>query len=210
MKLITIGDSITRGTYTGVDDPCPLSVANPNFSELLRQKLGFTELKCYGINGVCISRTSYQNPEYSISRNFDNTEDGDFLIIAGGTNDFGTNVELGTKDDREDVSFYGALYVLYSKVISRMPKEKVVVIIPIKREHEDKPNSVGYLLEDYRRAIIERATEFGFNLVDGKKMAIDPSDKESKKKYISDGLHPTQEGHYIYADYVYDCIKDLI
>jgi len=209
MKLITIGDSITRGTYTGENDPCPMSLAKPNFSELLKEKLGFSYLKCCGINGVCISATSYQNPEYAISKNFDNLEDGDFLIIAGGTNDYGTDVLLGTPSDKEDVSFYGALYVLYSKVIKRFPKEKVAVIIPINREYDGK-NNAGFTLEQYRRAIIERATEFGFNLVDGRKMAINPKDPENKKKYISDGLHPTKEGHYIYADYVYDCIKDLI
>ena len=175
MKLVTIGDSITRGSYTGINDPCPMSVANPNFSELLRQKLGFDDLKCCGINGVSISATSHQNPDYAISKNYDNVEDGDFLIIAGGTNDYGTDVILGTSKDTDDVSFYGALYVLYSKVIKRMPKEKVVVIIPINREYDDK-NHAGFTLEQYRQAIIERANEFGFFLVDGRKMAIDPKD----------------------------------
>lgn len=209
MKLITIGDSITKGTYTGIGDTCPASIANPNFSEILRQKLGFSELKCYGINGVSVSVTSSVNPEYAISKNYDNTDDGDFLIIAGGTNDFGTDVVLGSPADREDVSFYGALYVLYSKVLKRMPKEKVVVIIPINREYEGD-NKAGFSLDQYRNAIIERANDFGFYLVDGRKIPINPKNPDDKKRYICDGLHPTQEGHYVYADYVYERIKDLV
>ena len=209
MKLVTIGDSITRGSYTGPTDPCPMSVANPNFSAILKEKLGFSELKCCGINGVSISSTSHQNPEYAISKNYDNLEDGDFLIVAGGTNDYGTDVKLGTIDDKEDVSFYGALHVLYTKISKRMPKEKVAVIIPINREYEDK-NHVGFTLEEYRTAIEIKAKEFGFFTIDGRKMGFKPNDVDFRAKYISDGLHPTQEGHFLYADYVYDCIKDKV
>jgi lysophospholipase L1-like esterase len=209
MKLLTIGDSITRGSYTGPNDPCPLSVANPNFSLMLKEMLGFSELKCCGINGVSISATSYQNPEFAICKNYDNLEDGDFLIVAGGTNDYGTDVVLGKIEDKEDISFYGAVELLFSKISKKMPKEKVVVIIPINREYEDK-NKAGFTLKAYRLALEIKAKEYGFFIVDGRKMGFNPNDPENKKKYISDGLHPTQEGHKLYADYVYSCIKDLI
>lgn len=209
MKLLTIGDSITRGSYTGPDDPCPMSVADPNFSLMLKEMLGFSELKCCGINGVSISSTSFQNPQYAICKNYDNLEDGDFLIVAGGTNDYGTDVVLGSIEDKEDISFYGAVDLLFSKISKKMPKEKVVVIIPINREYEGK-NKAGFTLEEYRTALEIKAKEYGFFIVDGRKMGFKPNDPEFRTKYISDGLHPTQEGHKLYADYVYSCIKDLV
>ena len=39
-------------------------------------------------------------------------------IIAGGTNDYGNEktVELGNINDKQDVSFFGGLFVLFTKV----------------------------------------------------------------------------------------------
>ncbi len=55
MTCSIIGDSITKGTYTGEEDTRPASIANPCFAELIGKRLGFT-IKNYGINGVSISR----------------------------------------------------------------------------------------------------------------------------------------------------------
>lgn len=34
-KLIVIGDSIARGTYTGKNDLYPASISHPNFTEII-------------------------------------------------------------------------------------------------------------------------------------------------------------------------------
>lgn len=205
-RLVTIGDSITRGTYTDFGDDCPAHIASPCFAELVKEELGFDELLNYGYNGVSISSTTYQNPQGAMSLGIDEMEIGDFAIVAGGTNDFGTDVELGTPADKEDISFYGALHVFYEKLRARYA-DKLLIITPIRRVQEK--NAKGYSLEDYRKAIEYRAKEYGFSVLDGYLVPIDPKKEEHRKAYILDGLHPNTAGHALYAEKIIQKIRDL-
>ena len=193
-RLIAIGDSITKGTYReGVAKPC--------FAELLKEKFGFDELFNYGHNGTSVSTLSPTFPEHAMSVYVDEMAQGDCVIVAGGTNDYGASVELGTPKDIEDVSFYGALTVLYRKLAEKYKSAKIFIVTPIRRK-PNGPNKKGYTLEDYRQAIAYRAKEYGFYLIHGDKMPIDPYLQSDTENYISDGLHPNTAGHAIYAEFL--------
>ncbi len=202
-----IGDSITKGTYTAEGDSCPASIASPCFAELIGERLGLA-IKNYGINGVSISRVSPTNREYAISENIQNVEVADILIVAAGTNDYGNHVPLGEETDEEDISFYGGLHLLAKRVKERF--SKVIFILPIKRQGENAPNKDGHTLEEYRTAIEKIALKNGFFVVNGKNVAIEPDEEESRKKYILDGLHPNNAGHKLYADYIISCIEEIL
>ena len=209
MRLVTIGDSITKGTFTDIGQSSPNSVASPNFSDILKEKFGFAELFNYGINGTSISRTTYQFPELAMSIRVKDTVDADVIIVAAGVNDYATDVELGKKDDREDVSFYGALNVLYSFLKENRKNSKIFIVTPIKRQN-DGPNKKGYTFDEYREAIVYRAKEFGFPVIDGYGLLIDPKTEEGRRKHILDGLHPNQEAHLLYGEYLYEQIKKML
>lgn len=200
-KMIAIGDSITHGTYHEGD----WHVADPNFATLVKEALGYEELFNYGANGVSVSSTSDTNGEYAMSLRIGEMEDGELALVAGGTNDYGTSVELGSPKDRTDVSFYGALWIFYSELKKKY--EKVYIVTPIRRR-EDGENKVGKTLADYREAIEVRAKEFGFPVIDGYGVPIDPKNEKDAKKYITDGLHPNQAGHELYAKYLIERIQD--
>ncbi len=207
MRLVTIGDSITKGTFTDFGQPSPNSVASPNFSDILKEKLGFNELFNYGINGTSVSRTTYQSPELAISIRVKDTVDADVIVVAAGTNDYGTHVELGTIADLEDVSFYGGLHVLYTFLKENRKNSKIFIVTPIRRQ-ADGPNEKGYTLEQYINAIEIKAKEFGFPVIDGFGVAIDPKTEEGRNKHILDGLHPNTEAHKLYGEYLYEQIKN--
>ena len=209
MRLVTIGDSITKGTFTDIGQPSPNSVASPNFSDILKEKLGFNELFNYGINGTSISRTTYQSPELAMSIRVKDTVDADVIVVAAGTNDYGTHVQLGTIEDKEDVSFYGALHVFYTFLKENRKDSKIFIVTPIKRQGDGK-NEAGFTLDQYRKAIEEKAEEFGFPVIDGFGVAIDPKTEEGRKKHILDGLHPNVEAHKLYGEYLYEQIKNKI
>jgi len=209
MKIVVTGDSITVGTYTKEGQKSPNSVAKPNFSEIIKEKLGAEQLINYAINGVSISSTSYQSPEYAIATTIKNTEPADVIIIAAGTNDYGTGVQIGAPDDRVDNSFYGGLYALYSFLKENRSGAKIVVVLPIRRL-EDGLNTAGFALEDYRAAIRQKAEQFGFYVFDGYDIPIFPKEEECRKKFILDGLHINEAGHALYAQYLYDFIKRII
>ncbi len=204
-----IGDSITRGTYTGEGDGCPAAIASPCFAEIIGERLGF-EIKNYGINGVSISRVSPVNREYAISDNVQTVETAELLIVAAGTNDYGNDVPIGRDRDTDegDVSFYGGLRVLAARIRERF--SKVIFILPIKRQGEGTPNAEGHVLEEYRVAMERVAKENEFFVVNGKYVPIDPEKEEDRTRYIQDGLHPNEAGHKLYAEYVLSKIKEYV
>ncbi len=202
-----IGDSITKGTYTGEGDRCPASIANPCFADIVGARLGM-QIKNYGINGVSVSRVSPVNREYAISENIQNVSEADILIVAAGTNDYGNHVPLGQETDEEDISFYGGLRVLAKRIKERF--SKVVFILPIRRQGENNPNQAGHTLEEYRVATEKIARENGFFVINGKNVDIYPDDEGSRKAYILDGLHPNDVGHKLYADYIIARMEEIL
>ena len=207
MKLITIGDSITRGTFF---ENSEWSVAVPNFSDALALLLGADELKNYGQNGISYSSTTDVYPESAISKKIRTIETGDILIIAGGTNDFGAGVELGSEQDERDISFYGGVDVTFRFAREYFPNTKIFVVLPIPRANDGEKNKCGYTLDDYREALRSRADKYGFSVIDGKKLKIDAKNPEQRMQFIPDGLHPNNAGHKLYADFLYEEIKKLL
>lgn len=202
MKLITIGDSITRGTH--IDDNGEWAVAQPNYSKVLQTLLGATELSCLGVNGVSISATSHTNPHAALSKLCEKAVDGDIVVVAGGTNDFGTSVEVGSENDREDISTYGALHILFTRLKTLNPKAELYAVLPIPRRNENVKNERGYILDDYRAAIKTVAQRFNVAVIDGKRLPINPEDETNRQAYIRDGLHPNTKGHAIYGKFIYN------
>lgn len=211
MKLIILGDSITRGTFTDIGQESPGSIAKPNYSERLKELLGADELLCMGMNGVSVSRTATIFPENALSILCEQCKEADIFVIAGGTNDWGNPVELGTEKDREDISFYGGLSVLFERVKALNPKAKIFAVLPIRRKGEwEKPNKIGRFLSEYRVAILRRAIEYGITVIDGQLVPINPDDEQDREKYMLDGLHPNNEGHRLYAEVLYKEIKKYV
>lgn len=206
MKLAVLGDSITRGTYW---EDGAYHIAAESYPKLLKKRLRVDELLCVAIDGVSISSTSPDKPENALCNICREICDADIVLIAGGTNDYGNSggVELGEINDKEDFSFYGALEILYQTVQNNNPKGQIYVVLPIPRLEENVPNIKGYVLEDYRTAIEKKAREYGFFVIDTRRMPIDPHNEMGRKLHICDGLHPNQEGHKIYAKYIYNAIK---
>ena len=206
-SLVAIGGSIVKGTYTGENDKSPMSIAHPNFAEIVCKELGFDELLNYGQNGVCLSPFKGPFPKDATLRKFDFAEAGDALIIMGGSNDYAASIPIGKPTDRTESTFMGSIRLLFEKVAKIYPKEKVCVVNSIRR-HVDGENEVGATLADYRAAFCRLISEFGFIEVSGPDIPMDPHDPEHREKYLRDGLHPNVEGHRILADVIISKVKD--
>lgn len=188
-RLVAIGDSITHGASK--DAPCML-VEN-NFIKIFGKRFGFDEVLNYGTNGITISTATDWRPTLAMSMYIDEMQAGDVGIIAGGTNDWGRNVEIGKADDISTDTFYGALNTLFEKAKKRY--KQIIVITPIRRKNCGR-NEKGYTLSDYRKAIKLKAEEFSFFVVDGDEIELEFSE------HIPDGTHPNSKGHRIYAEHL--------
>ena len=182
MKAVFYGDSITVGTYTAVGERAPVRIACPNYSQILGQHFGW-EIVNEAINGVSYSRTSSVNGEWAVSKRIAACPDCDVLFLAAGTNDYGTSVQLGNEDDRTDNSFFGALNIAFS--IAKDKAKQVYVITPIPRKDQTE-NKDGHTLDDYRNALRVVAKKFGYKVINGENLPINPNSEEDKLKYIYD------------------------
>ena len=193
-KINFIGDSITYGAYTPVGGGSHQR-AEKRYCEVACEILGAT-CRNYGSSGTSISSTTYQTPTAAFSRRYTTMDnDADMVVVVGGTNDYGTNVALGSIADTEDISFYGALNVLCKGLVEKYPGKRIVFITPFHRANEGT-NSAGFTLAQYRQAIFDVARDvYGFAVLDGWTVGLSPKNPTIKAEYIVDGLHPNPPGH---------------
>lgn len=196
-RFVGIGDSIVHGTSFEER----FGIVENNFIKIVGEKLGFDEIINYGVNGTTVCPMTEWRPTLAMCLYVDEMLPGDLAIIAGGTNDYGRNIEIGSVEDSTDKTFYGSLILLFVKAKKRF--RNVFVITPIKRIGENEKNKKGYILSDYRNAIKTKANEFEIPVINGIEINFD------FKKHIPDGLHPNREGHKVYANFVINEIKKI-
>lgn len=185
-KLVAfMGDSITYGT--GITYP---------YHALVKDQLGLGRVNNYGVNGCSISASNGVSPSEAIATRYSQIKkEHDVVVIAGGTNDYSGSTPMGTLADTTDISFYGAMRVLCEGLINRFLGKKIIFVTPLHRATETV-NSVGKTLTDYRNAIIEVCLLYGIPTIDGFTLGFN-SLTNFKTTYMTDGLHPTQDGHII-------------
>lgn len=198
LKLVTIGDSVTKGTFTPAGGTVPDHIASPNFAALVGESLGAAEIVNYGRNGISFSSLSPVESAWALTRRIGDMEAGDVTILAAGTNDFGTCVPLGTPGDVGDISFCGAVAMVLDALRQKATGRPVYVVTPIRRAGEAE-NRLGLSLQNYRDALADIARAYGFPVIDGAAFPMDPDDPAARKRYMPDGTHPNEEGHRLYA-----------
>ena len=208
MKIEFVGDSITVGTYTSQGSDYPDAIVKKGYPHYVARFLKCDEMKNYAINGISYSSTSTVNSDYAIARLVENIKEADIVFLAGGTNDYGTDVKIGNVKDLEDVSFCGAVNIVFQMLKKNNPTAKFYVLAPIPRLNEDKPNKSGHVLNDYRRILKIKAEESGFFFIDGSRLAIYPERTEDKNAYILDGTHLNENGHEKLAEFIIKNIEN--
>lgn len=195
------GDSIPAGVCS------PNSQTTVSFMQRFCLSVGFSVINPNAISGACIADPNYQGSVLNKVLAYENNRD--FYFVAGGTNDFNTSKELGTYASTDTSTFYGALKAICDKFQTDFPNATVIFITPIPytEAYFDRypalkdGNALGYTLNDYRNAIYEVATSYGFNVVDGSNLGM-PTGKGGWSNAMcddSDGCHPTVAGHELYA-----------
>lgn len=224
-----LGDSITYGfiprNYTGY--PGQLF----SYLPLVCSKIGMTA-KNYGMSGSTIAYHSTRNP--MCERYTEMTDDADIITVMGGTNDIRNGIQLGTINDSTNETFYGALKILaqglYDKYYINQGIEKgknkhIIFFTPIKLLQSSSNiiggTGVNYNLEPWCNAIKEVAKMYSFPVIDLQNISqLNPalsqiikgnteSYTETYNPYMTDGTHPTQEGHEILANIIKNYIQNM-
>lgn len=204
-----LGDSITEG--------CGTTAPERGYVALLEHRLGLAEARNYGIAGTRIARQHAPSEVAQYDRDFcsrvpEMDPDADVVIVFGGTNDYGHgDAPLGTDDDRTPDTFRGACHVLYTSLLERFPKAKIVILTPLHRVGEDEPKDAARTtLKDYVNIIRETAKQYDFPVLDlFENSAVKAHIPEIAEKYTTDGLHPNDAGHEILAEELAAYLRQL-
>ena len=210
---IFVGDSITYGSGT-----------DKIYYQYLEENLGLEAVSAMGVAGSCISATSdYGQSNQPLINRYQKIPSADLILIFMGTNDYGHETPLGSINDTEDVSFYGALNVLVPALVANHPNSKIVFVTPLHRygfgtskilgtpfTYDSLPNGAGATLEDYVEALKTVCSNNGVSVIDlYTECTLDPSNEQVRSNYMPDGLHPNANGHEVIAEIMESHIRNF-
>lgn len=215
-KINFLGDSITEGCGASAPEKC--------FVSLMKEYNDLAEARNYGKGGTRIARQSeIKDPNEPRDKDFlmrmwDMDPDADVIVVFGGTNDYGNGqAPLGTIEDKEVFTFYGAVRTLCIELIKKYPTSAIVFITPLHRWNEDgglgtwKPEGVvQHPLKDYVYAIKEVCQRFSIPVCDMYGAGLMHGNNwKWCHEYMPDGLHPNDKGYEILARRLSAFLKNL-
>ena len=192
---IAFGDSITAGVAN--DGNGNISAGADSYINKFATRAGLT-LTNRAVSASTITYANNETYESVYTKVLAMTETPDFIIISGGTNDYNQGKELGSFGSTDKTNFYGALYQICEKL--KTNTATVIFITPI-NVTKDFNGHDRALLNNYRNAIYEVATSYGFNVVNGADLVPVTKQTGYDDTMINhvDGCHPTIKGHGLYA-----------
>ena len=210
-KAVFLGDSITHGS--GASDEAH------RYTNVFAELAG-CEIFVDGISGTRIApqKGVSPNPEQDldfIGRVDALPKEADFIVVFGGTNDFGHgDAPFGEMEDREATTFYGAMHVLCQKLIVKYPTATIVFMTPLHRLSENEVINERGLpckpLIEYVKAIREVCEYYSLPVLDLYKYSgLQPAVKAIQETYMPDGLHPSDLGAKKIASMLKQFIQNL-
>ena len=195
-KFCFLGDSITEGYGTTAPEKV--------FHQILAKKHNLKAVCNFGISGTRIAR---QTAESTFPDQFFELRvkvlpsDTDFVVVFGGTNDFGHgDAHFGELDDDSTHTFCGAVNSLITCLENNLPNTKMVFVTPLHRVSENTPSDPdGKILADYVDAIRKICAKRGVKVID--LFELNPLDCKDPA-FVPDGLHPNDAGHAIMAEVI--------
>lgn len=197
--LNCLGDSTTWG-----DNGIESGGNNISWTTHLQDILPFKTVRNYGVRASRVAITPDRTDSF-IERYDDMEKDADIVTVFGGINDFQHNVPLGTIEDQDPHSFYGALNTLIKGVVSMYPTQPIIFMTPTKNnfKHPTKrypttlqANKLGLFQRDYVQAMVRSCDLYSVPVIDlYTESGISPFLPEYVPKYMPDGMHYSDAGY---------------
>ncbi len=205
--VIFLGDSITEGSGASAPENCYVS--------LIAKEEDFREVYNGGIGGTRIAR---QNEPVSDRHRYDLDfnvrlctlpEKADYVIVFGGTNDYGHgDAPLGEVGEVDPYTFAGAVRLLAINLRRKFGYERTRFILPLKRYNQDKLSISGHTLKEYvdvMKKVLELENVPYLDLFEN---GLEQPLTENNEGYFLDGLHPNDKGHAYLAKVIADFIRE--
>ena len=187
-KITLFGDSIAFGYMS--------DGSGKKWADLFAEKVG-AALENKAISGSCI--TTGANDTQSITDTIlSYTSETDFILIAGGTNDYSQGAIIGTiNDSSQNNTLYGCLKRICEHLSTHFSEKPVIWITPINRS--DIINSDIEKLNAVRNAIYQIASiHVNHSVLNGENFGFPLNTGEYQQLVLKDNLHPTAIGNELY------------
>lgn len=193
-SVVVFGDSIAEGvTSTGEDT----ITSGTSFLRHFCNHVNVGSYTSRAYSGSCITGTDVTDSISNRVLSFNGA--ADFIFIAGGVNDFSNDKTLGEFGEESTSTFYGSLIKMCKYLQNNYSDSQVIFITPIPLLRIITKNNIGLTMDDYRNAIYEVATYYGFNVVNGMNVGMPTEYDDWGVTMVADRLHPTAKGHELYA-----------
>lgn len=206
-NIVFIGDSITEGITSAVDD-------NGNFVSYVtyvNSYLHFANVLNHGRGGRMFA--TYGGDELSLDMNFDNVTNvnSDVIVVFAGVNDFLSvteNKRFGNVEDKMSTAGYcGAVRHFMSQLQMYYGDRDIFFVMMYNTSKTVADHCVdvdrALVLNDYLEVQRQLAKEFGFQVIDLYNIGfMDCGDKESSDYYLRDGLHPKDNGNIMLGEHI--------
>lgn len=189
-----LGDSIVFGEEASSQEKV--------FITLLGNMVGASKINNYGLPG---STLAGPHPNRLLDRYSTMEPNADVVIVMGGTNDYGYDVELGNFGDATDQTFYGGVNLLMVGLHEMYPNARIIYLTPMKRYAYLRRNKNGNQLIDYVNAVLQVGEYYGVEVID----MYSPESLfflGKNRNLMEDGLHPNDQGNEIMANYLFDVL----
>lgn len=215
-KFLFDGDSIMWGrTING-------QTANPAIPDVVSRRLGIAFDKI-AVPGACVTPKTPADGQSLVERCVNNDyANYQYIVMDGGTNDYGYERQIGTIEDTDINTFYGAWNTIIKTIYVKNPKAKVVLITPIYRSYVNvsgQPvygnvynikNGAGYTLNDYSDAMVKIGELYNIPVLDSRKNSM-VNILNYKTMLNHDGndkyLHPTDSAYIDFGNIVASFIE---
>ena len=192
-----MGDSISEATN-------PDGGYFANYAELAAARHNMTVYKD-GKGGSTMTNVEGNNP-FCVNRYLSVPADFDILTIWFGWNDNAV-AEVGTIEDTEDTTYYGAYKKVLEYFITTYPTKKIGLIVPYGNAS----------VEPFRVAVRAMSEMYGvpcLDLADGKQCSLlwgtaNAAQEARRAALTYDGTHPNQVGHEYLSTMYEEFIKRL-
>ena len=185
LTYIAFGDSITYGANPFKNYS---QIANP-YPKLVSETLGFKSYYNPAVSGATLcsnSKNLYCMTDVVLST----TQHYDIVSVLLGFNDYNNSLPLGTINDSERTTIYGALKQIAEYLLQSQPNAFIFFMTPYKSSNWYNYNKSGYNLYDVAQAVKEVANKYNIPVLDMFNLGQFEVEMYNAN---SDGVHPSQE-----------------
>jgi len=185
-----VGDSITE---------------NGMYTKLVSAYLGL-KTNNFGLASSTIAVNNSYLKNMSIYERVLDYPDADLWTIFGGVNDWLYKTPVGTINDTDPSTFYGALKAICEEILNRPNHPKLILFTPL-QSNRNGENEEGVSMQEYRQAIIDVGNLYNVPVLDLYNVGgINPDNLDT---YTRDGIHPNVEGTTLYVPAIVEIIQSL-